>query len=337
MTTRGRNAELQGTATSLKNALTANRELQKQLFSQLEKILKRKEENRRQAAQCIKQLASEDLRKHPELTFKRKSPSEDEVKALFPGEPPFTVRRRRAFRCDPDRTWKFEYWTDPTGSTPSDNQDTVKRRRFEPIENPEAGEKPNVQKKRDQKFSKAESDLIMKEGTKDQDADWHEIAASLKDRTAFECLKHFHHKTKEGKKAGKEKSSQDEVVDATILNYVALQGPQFVWDLPAIAHCSTLVGGGKFSHKQLRERANLTQLNPNFNKSTDALKQFWYKDEERKLVIAMKVYKNQANPIQMASTHFPSRPTPYVAKKWERTLNPKKQMLGRKMESDEET
>ncbi|KAL3930848.1 MAG: hypothetical protein SGBAC_011585 [Bacillariaceae sp.] len=338
MASKGRDVDLQGTTTSLKNALAANRELQKQIYIQLQKILKKKEENRIRAAQCIKQMASVDLRQHRELTCKRKTPSEDQVKAIFPDDPPFTVRRRSAFRYDENRTWKFEYWTDPTGSTPEDNKDTFKRRRFEPLNTEQDVGKVNPQKKKDKKFSTTESNLIAREGTKDQETDWHEVSAKLQDRTAFECLKHFHQTTKKGKGPAKEKPSQDEVVDATILKYVALQGPQFVWDLPSIAHCSALVGGGKFSHRQLRIRANLTQLNPNFNKSTEALKQFWHKDEERKLVIAMKVYKNQVNPIQMASTHFPSRPTPYVAKKWERTLNPKKQAKGRKLDnSDDET
>ncbi|CAJ1951330.1 unnamed protein product [Cylindrotheca closterium] len=337
MANRGRDVDLQVTTLSLKNALTANRELQKQLTTQLQKILKQKEENRKKAAQCVKELASVDLRQHPEMTFKRKAPNESQIKALFPDEDPFSVRRRRAFRYDENRTWKFEYWTDPTGSTPTENQDTLKRRRFEALDTGQDVTKAKPQKKTEQMFSKTESNLIMREGTKGEETDWSEIAAKLEDRTAFECLKHFHQKIKEGKASGKEKPSQDEVVDATILNYVALHGPQFVWDLPSIAHCSALVGGGKFSHRQLRIRANLTQLNPNYNKSTETLKQFWHKDEERKLVIAMKVYKNQANPIQMASTHFPNRPTPYIAKKWERTLKPKKQRKGRQLDSDDET
>jgi hypothetical protein len=319
------NHDLSATKSSVKAALTANRQLQTQIARELERVMHRKQQNRNAAAACLKHICTLEAQQPEEVpTLKSRAPSMAQVTALMPDQPPTTVKRRRSFRYDPDRKWQLEFWTDPTGSSPEENSDTKTRRKLEPLSTSSSRNSSSASGGQTRPFSSEESELILQQPAP-QNADWHEIAAQLQDRTAFECLQHYHQKKKP--EAPSVPSAQEELVDTTLLHYLALQGPQFVWDLPSSAHSSGLIGGGKFTHKQLRIKANTTQtVNPNYIVSSNSLKQFWKMDDQRKLVLAMKVYSNQTypNPVQLASMHFPNRPTSYVTKKWERTLNPKK-------------
>lgn len=339
--------DLSATTLSVKAALTANRQLQAQLARELARILERKRQNRIDASTCLKQLYSTTSQQQLQNAIpegnKSKSPSVAQVTALIPKDPPITVKRRQTFRYDPNRKWTLAFWTDPTGSSPEENEDTKKRRTLEPLVTTAGAAPTKAANTKTRPFSKEESNFIVEQQQQQQqDPDWHEIATRLNDRTAFECLQHYHRMQKKKKKKTATtpeitpSTQSEEVVDATLLHYLALQGPQFVWDLPSSAHSSGLIGGGKYSHKQLRIKANTTQtVNPNYTTtaaaaatttaSSTSLKNFWELDDQRKLVLAMKVYSsdNQTypTPVQLASMHFPHRPTSYVTKKWERTLN----------------
>eukprot|EP00980_Cylindrotheca_fusiformis_P000253 scaffold54_cov110-Cylindrotheca_fusiformis.AAC.11 len=342
------------TITSVKAALMANRQLQDQLKRELARILERQQQNRMAAASCLKQLQNTTLQQNAQQEEEdslakgnnksKKSPTVAQIMALIPENPPITLKRRQTFRYDPNRKWQLSYWTDPTGSIPEPNDDTIKRqrqRRRQTMEPHLSTTKTTTTATRP--FTKEESKFILKEQKEQQqpNPDWQNIAAQLNDRTAFECLQHYYHKKK--KKRGPEMPTQEEEeqqqqqqVDDTLLYYLALQGPQFVWDLPSSAHSAPLIGGGKYTHKQLRIKANTTQtVNPNYTRPPSKLKHFWSIDEQRKLVLAMKVYSaadsnnnnnNYPSPVQLAAMHFPHRPTSYVTKKWERTLNPQRRI-----------
>jgi len=64
-------------------------------------------------------------------------------------------------------------------------------------------------------------------------------------------------------------------------------------------------------------RLNGTLLNPNYRN------EIWSQDEEKKLVLCMKAYRDNVSPIVKAGNHFPDRASKYVSVKWNRSLNPK--------------
>jgi hypothetical protein len=168
-----------------------------------------------------------------------------------------------------------------------------------------------------QPFTKEESLRILEEVQKAKDQqnlpDWQHIAASLgNNRTIWQTFSHYRQRL-ETLPAWTSTIEQDEL----LLRYLAIQGPQFVWDIKAAAHLSTRLIPTA-TPKQLLPRTNQTLLNPNL--TTD----YWKIDPERKLVLAMKVYDGcvDNSAINVASTHFPNRAAQKVSRKWERSLNP---------------
>jgi hypothetical protein len=234
-----------------------------------------------------------------------------------------SFKKRSRYRYDPNRRWLLEFWTDPSGSRPEDNEDTGKRRRIEPLLQHQVDSAKAISAVTpSHPLSKQESNRIMQQASSNPSTvDWYSVASDIPgNRTAFECFQHYHQIN--NKTRNKEPPSRDDDLDAALLKYLALQGPQFVWDLPSSASICGLIGNGKYNHKQLRYKANTTRtVNPKFMDSS----QVWDLDEQRKLVLAMKIYSLSENryptPVQLAAMHFPSRPTAYVGKKWERTLN----------------
>jgi hypothetical protein len=183
-------------------------------------------------------------------------------------------------------------------------------------------------------FTKEESLQLLEQvhGAEDEKEppDWKTIATSLKSnsnrmRTAWECFVHYKQslQTKPTGASGTSgntttSSEQDEL----LLRYIALNGPQFVWDTQAAAHVSSRLFSGMMP-KQLLNKSNQTVANPNFTT------EYWTKVPERKLVLAMKAYhgyntddKNQPSALSMASSHFPDRASQQVSHKWERSLDP---------------
>lgn len=147
--------------------------------------------------------------------------------------------------------------------------------------------------------------------------------------------------------------------DEFLLRYMAMMGPQFVWDGHQIAHLTCRLFGPQrgpqqsnelhplgpiirpgFTTKNLYDRTTGSMWNPLFKDS------YWTKEEEQKLVIAMKIYhssesddgeitthrtstntqapsKARLSSIRRAAQHFfPARQPDSVSKKWERSLKP---------------
>ena len=107
--------------------------------------------------------------------------------------------------------------------------------------------------------------------------------------------------------------------DEFLLRYLALQGPQFVWDKTEAAQlCKTMFPTAV--PRQLIDRSKSHSVNPNM-----ILNSTWTSDEERKLALLMKMYQNFPEPTIMAATHFADgREARQVSMKWERSLCPLK-------------
>ena len=144
---------------SLKKALTDNQSLQAKILSELEIIARKKRDNRLEAEKCIAESCAirppttpsnqpdnptEDnppngKRKRPkrEKGDPQYMPSNKEINELvaldkdnIDPDKVWSVHTRKKFRLDPFRKWTAEYFTDPTGSVPRDNEDSVWRRQL---------------------------------------------------------------------------------------------------------------------------------------------------------------------------------------------------------------
>eukprot|EP00536_Pseudo-nitzschia_multiseries_P005663 jgi/Psemu1/238718/estExt_Genewise1.C_1080086 len=112
--------------------------------------------------------------------------------------------------------------------------------------------------------------------------------------------------------------------DELLLRYIAAMGPQFIWGITEIADLATRLF--PTTHiRRIYERTHCSQWHP---LSKDSI---WTKEEEQKLVLAMKVYSDQSartalekKAIRKAATHFhPQRQLYKVVKKWERSFSPR--------------
>ncbi|OEU21035.1 hypothetical protein FRACYDRAFT_152939, partial [Fragilariopsis cylindrus CCMP1102] len=106
-----------------------------------------------------------------------------------------------------------------------------------------------------------------------------------------------------------------------ILRYVAAMGPQFMWGYPQIADLASRIFPYKVS-RRIYERTHWSQWHP-LSKDT-----MWTKEEEMKLVLAMKIYsdtgENKKISLRRAAAHFHPIRQPYkVSKKWERSFSPR--------------
>ena len=221
------------------------------------------------------------------------------------------------------------------------------------------------------KFTKEESMKILEHVhlANPSHPDWQAVAQSLNDdksrgdrsersdRTAWQCFAHYHTHLRPTKV-----SPWSPQQDCTLFAYLAAMGPQFVWDMESAAH----VAGRLFAtsttgreelppknNRQLLVRANQSLLNPNFHSD------FWTADDERRLVLCMKIYSTmgegddkssnsgdqdadegddndesnaQTNTAQqipsstiinhVAKTHFPHRGAANVVAKWTKRMDP---------------
>mmetsp|Transcript_28154 Transcript_28154/g.78979 ORF Transcript_28154/g.78979 Transcript_28154/m.78979 type:complete len:506 (-) Transcript_28154:136-1653(-) len=148
--------------------------------------------------------------------------------------------------------------------------------------------------------------------------DWFDVAASINEKrdqgdhqvTAFDCLRVYETQIK-GIHA-------DWTVeeDRILLTALAALGPQYMLDFQGTMLLSSLLGHTK-NIKQILARVNHSLLNPQLHRT------LWSKDDQRKLVLCMKVYRNDPSPTHKAGTfHFPHRNNTMVAAKWSRSLNP---------------
>ncbi len=157
--------------------------------------------------------------------------------------------------------------------------------------------------------------------------------------TPYQCMVHYKRKLR-AQPDGSFTPEEDEL----LLRYIAAMGPQFVWGYPEITDLVSRL----FPHKSSRriyERTHFSQWHP---LSKDSI---WTKEEEMKLVLAMKIYsdspgddsgdnensnsittQNQEKSrlasekaaLRKAATHFhPYRQSYKVSKKWERSFSPR--------------
>jgi hypothetical protein len=117
---------------------------------------------------------------------------------------------------------------------------------------------------------------------------WQDVATLL-NRTAWQCLLAY-----QTKLTSSQSSPWTLEEDEVLLKYVAAMGPQWVLTLGSAADLSAQILPNR-SPKQILARANTTLVNPNFTHG------IWSDEEERKLVLCMKVYRNTSNPIMRAA------------------------------------
>ena len=159
--------------------------------------------------------------------------------------------------------------------------------------------------------------------------------------TPYQCMVHYKRKLRP-QPDGSFTPEEDEL----LLRYIAAMGPQFVWGYPQITDLASRL----FPHKTSRriyERTHFSQWHP-LSKDT-----IWTKEEEMKLVLAMKIYSDSPSDdfaenndgnnnssatqiheksglasekaaLRKAAAHFhPYRQSYKVAKKWERSFSPR--------------
>ena len=171
-----------------------------------------------------------------------------------------------------------------------------------------------------ERFSKEESLKILEEvqiskDKKSEFPDWHKIAATTSlvqnnNRNVWDTYSHYRQKLE--KPANWNATTKE---DRLVTQYAALQGPQYVWDNKQIAQFQSRLLP-TVAAKRIQSRSDQTLLNPKFTT------EFWTEEAKRKLVLCMKIYKNDPSPILSASTHFSDRSSAQVSHKWTRTLNP---------------
>lgn len=155
-------ADLATTEATIKIALQSNRRLQSEVLRQIQRLAKKKAENRNLASRISEQLAStwesidelqtpappldpsreilDELianeKKSPEQTTTTSNVDEKEQTTLLIRQQSkaISVARRRIakkWRCDPYRKWTRRFFVDPDGEIPRSNDDVEKRRLLE--------------------------------------------------------------------------------------------------------------------------------------------------------------------------------------------------------------
>merc|ERR1712238_193253 len=155
--------------------------------------------------------------------------------------------------------------------------------------------------------------------------------------TPYQCMVHY--KTKLRQLPTDSFTPEDEL----LLRYIASMGPQYMWGYPQIADLASRLFPYK-SKEKIYHRTHWTQWHP-LSKDTK-----WTKEEEMKLVLAMKIYTNRVEDntsssnngddakekihnqavvlekaaVRRVTAHFHPIRQPYkVAKKWERSFSPR--------------
>ena len=140
-----------------------------------------------------------------------------------------------------------------------------------------------------------------------ENLDWKQIAASLEDRTPWECFVAY--QTRISPVEPEDWSVEE---DELLLKYFCAGGPQQAVDKTSVARFLLTTRVNK-SRKQVLQRINTTLLNPKLKRGG------WSIDAERRLAILMKMHQGD---VFKVSTHFSDRSRKVVTDKWERTLTP---------------
>ena len=346
----------------LETALKSNRTLQRTLAKELGKIARRKAESRERAALISQDLVTLlETKQPPELAKQfRGDPYRWTGEKYFATKKPRdkpepnvdTLRRRNleseTFLCHLQPAWtkkeartlsgiienQLEQKQGPSAANTSepstsgqkpaidfakvaeelDGKTKKKARHFS--RSPEGCKILYESMKQSPPFSKEESlriaEMVHAARQKNELPDWTTIAASLKDRTAWDCLVAF--QTQIEPVHTKPWTPEE---DELLFKYFAAAGPQFMLDrnvVQRLTSSKSLLPNK--TRKQILFRTAGSLLNPKLKHDE------WSKDEERRLVIMMKMYRDWSDRILfMASTHFP-RGNKSVVDKWQRALNP---------------
>lgn len=294
------------TRQTLQDAIDANHAAQEAVRKQLEMILKRKKQNRRKAAAAI----------------------------LAPLQTPIiTTVAADADDNTKQRPWTRSFFVDESGSVPEPNEDTTLRRDVLEKDKSFIQQSPLWAKKEITEFYK----LIAKQETASPGSiDFAKIASDLakktkRIRTAQECrvkyqpdqspiskeeslslLKQYHNNDSHEelslpgrtkwqafqafRRAADDKKDpwtleQDQVLFRT----VAAAGPQQVLDQHFASHLSDVL---KKNPKAILQRTMTSLLNPKFAND------LWSEDDERRLCLLMKVYRDVQSPFVSVSVSF---------------------------------
>lgn len=133
-------------------------------------------------------------------------------------------------------------------------------------------------------------------------------------RTTWQTFCH-HQKMKLTNPASTNDGAWTPLQDEFLLKYMAAMGPQYILSIAESCRLSISMLQDK-SPKNIMARANQSLLNPNLARSA------WSTEEDMTLVLGMKIYQNDANPLVPAGNHLPRRASQSITAKWYRSLNP---------------
>jgi hypothetical protein len=159
-------------------------------------------------------------------------------------------------------------------------------------------------------FTKKELLHISEAVHSESSPEWAGIAASLVDRTAWDCLVAYQTRINPVQ-ADPWTPEEDEL----LLKYIFAAGPQLLIDKAFVERVQSSTMLPRKTKKQIFTRSTASLLNPKL------MHENWSQDEERRLVLLMKIYRDADADVYMASTHF-RRGTKSVVDKWCRSLSP---------------
>jgi hypothetical protein len=137
--------------------------------------------------------------------------------------------------------------------------------------------------------------------------DWNKVAANIGNkRSPWQCLVAYN------KAKNNTNITFTPAQDELLFKFVCAMGPQFVMTTAALAEMSIRLFPDKFDRK-IATRVNQSLLNPKLRH------EFWSMSDQRKLVLAQKVYRDQT---MRPPSHFPHRSAYSVRDKWNRSLDP---------------
>lgn len=312
----------------LERTLEANRALQEQIRKELEVLARRKARNRERSAELKGLLCATASRLEPPTATKGSKSNWNrffctDASPRYPEPNADTVKRREL-----EKKGFFHHLQPPWSKSEStaltelgagtDDFDKVSRSLHqhassgEPLQQPRTAEECRVQYKllteRVPPFTKKESVQISEQVHLSERPDWQKIGSSL-NRSAWDCFVAYQTKLKPVQSTSWTLSE-----DRLLLKYIAAAGPQFVVDVDSVRQLSA-----RLFHKpknQVLLRANHSLVNPNLRHDA------WSEDEQRRLIVGMKVYRDSPQTLYLAGTHFPGRSNKSVTDKWKRGLNP---------------
>jgi len=145
------------------------------------------------------------------------------------------------------------------------------------------------------KFTKTESLQIVKWVHQYKDfPPWDKVASSLQsNRTPWQCFQYYQTSINPSIPCKEWTPEEDEL----LLKYIAAKGPHYVVNITNCEDISKTLFPDRAS-KQLYIRANYTLMNPNLTTG------LWNMEQERKLALCMKVYKNEKRPLAKVAVSF---------------------------------